>query len=73
VIGLGLTDERLSPSHSWRHRFKTMSIDIANAITGHHRKTVAEIRDLLVLVAEEQLQQDLQLDASKNLANSLPF
>ncbi|WP_091680799.1 hypothetical protein [Methylocapsa palsarum] len=23
VRGLGLTDERLSPSHSWRHRFKT--------------------------------------------------
>ncbi len=48
-------------------------IDIANAITGHHRKTVADIRDLLALVAEERLQQDLQLNASKNLANSLPF
>jgi integrase len=24
VRGLGLTDERLSPSHSWRHRFKTL-------------------------------------------------
>jgi integrase len=48
VRGLGLTDKRLSPSHSWRHRFKTMSrrhevmADIANAITGHHRKTVAD-------------------------------
>ena len=48
VRRLGLTDKRLSPSHSWRHRFKTMSrrhelmIDIANAITGHHRKTVAD-------------------------------
>jgi integrase len=48
VRGLGLTDERLSPNHSWRHRFKTLcrrhglAIDIANAITGHLRKTVAD-------------------------------
>jgi len=48
VRGLGLTDERISPSHSWRHRFETMSRrhqlmpDIANAITGHYRKTVAD-------------------------------
>ena len=48
VRGLGLTDERLSPSHSWRHRFKTLgrqlglAPDIVNAITGHHRKTVAD-------------------------------
>ena len=48
VRGLGLTDKRISPSHSWRHRFKTLSRrhelmpDIANAITGHHRKTVAD-------------------------------
>ena len=48
VRGLGLDDERLSPSHSWRHRFKTLgrqfglAPDIVNAITGHHRKTVAD-------------------------------
>jgi integrase len=48
VRALGLTDERLSPSHSWRHRFKTLGRrhglmpDIVNAITGHHRKTVAD-------------------------------
>jgi len=48
VRGLGLEDERLSPSHSWRHRFKTLgrqfglAPDIVNAITGHHRKTVAD-------------------------------
>jgi integrase len=48
VRGLGLTDERLSPSHSWRHLFKTLgrkfnlAPDIVNAITGHHRKTVAD-------------------------------
>jgi hypothetical protein len=48
VRGLGLTDERLSPSRSWRHRFKTLgrqfnlAPDIVNAITGYHRKTVAD-------------------------------
>jgi hypothetical protein len=48
VRGLGLEDERLFPSHSWRHRFKTLgrqfglAPDIVNAITGHHRKTVAD-------------------------------
>jgi integrase len=48
VRGLGLTDIRISPSHSWRHRFKTLGrwhglmLDIINAITGHHRKTVAD-------------------------------
>ncbi len=48
VRHLGLTDKRISPSHSWRHRFKTLSrrhelmADIVNAITGHHRKTVAD-------------------------------
>ena len=45
---LGLTDERLSPSHSWRHRFKTLGrqhglpTDIVNSITGHHKKDVAD-------------------------------
>jgi integrase len=48
VRGLGLTDERLSPSHSWRHRFKTLgrqfglAPDIVNAMMGHHRKTGAD-------------------------------
>ena len=48
VRRLGLNDKRISPSHSWRHRFKTLGrrhelmSDIANAITGHHRKTVAD-------------------------------
>jgi len=37
-----------SPNHSWRHRLKTLcrrhglAIDLANAITGHLRKTVAD-------------------------------
>jgi len=45
---LGLTDPRLSPSHSWRHRFRTLgrryglAPDILDAITGHQRKTVAD-------------------------------
>ncbi len=48
VRRLGLTDARISPSHSWRHRFKTLGRrhglmpDIVNAMTGHHRKTVAD-------------------------------
>jgi len=48
VRGLGISDVRISPNHSWRHRFKTLGrryglmTDIINAITGHHRKTVAD-------------------------------
>jgi integrase len=48
VRGLGLVDPRLSPSHSWRHRLKTLgrrhglALDLVNAITGHGRKTVAD-------------------------------
>jgi integrase len=45
VRQLGLTDTRLSPSHSWRHRIKTLgrkfalAPDILNAITGHSAKS----------------------------------
>jgi integrase len=45
VRHLGLTDPRLSPSHSWRHRIKTsgrrygLAPDILNAITGHAAKS----------------------------------
>jgi integrase len=48
VRAIGITDQRISPSHSWRHRFKTLGrrhglmTDIVNAMTGHHRKTVAD-------------------------------
>jgi integrase len=48
VRSLGLTDSRVSPNHSWRHRLKTMgrryglAPDIVDAITGHRRKTVAD-------------------------------
>ncbi len=48
VRDLGLTDKRLAPSHSWRHRMKTlgrrlkMAPDIVNAITGHGTRTVAD-------------------------------
>jgi integrase len=48
VRSLGLTDPRLSPSHSWRHRLRTLgrryglAPDILDAITGHKRKTVAD-------------------------------
>jgi hypothetical protein len=45
VRQLGLTDTRLSPSHSWRHRIKTsgrkfsLAPDILNAITGHSARS----------------------------------
>ncbi len=45
---LGLTDPRLSPSQSWRHRLRTLgrryglALDILDAITGHQRKMVAD-------------------------------
>ena len=48
VRGLGLTDTRLQPNHSWRHRMKTLgrrcgiATDIVNAITGHGRRSVAD-------------------------------
>ena len=48
VRSLGLTDPRLSPSHSWRHRLRTLgrryglAPDILDAIMGHQRKTVAD-------------------------------
>jgi integrase len=39
---LGLTDKRLAPNHSWRHRFESehralkIRDDVTDAITGHH-------------------------------------
>ena len=42
---LGITDVRVGPNHSWRHRFKTLcrqhgvSLDVADALTGHGRKS----------------------------------
>jgi integrase len=48
VRDLGLKDPRLSPSHSWRHRIKTLgrkyglASDLMNAITGHQPETVGD-------------------------------
>jgi integrase len=48
VRSLGLTDDRISPNHSWRHRLKTLgrqhelAPDIVNAITGHGKRSVAD-------------------------------
>ena len=48
VRSLGLTDVRLSPVHSWRHRFKTsgrrhgVAPDMLDVITGHAARTVAD-------------------------------
>lgn len=48
VRSLGLTDTRLSPNHSWRHRLKTLARryglapDIVNALTGHNPESVGD-------------------------------
>ena len=48
IRSLGVTDKRISPNHSWRHRLKTLgrrhglAVDILDAMTGHGRKTVAD-------------------------------
>ncbi|MBS0247330.1 MAG: site-specific integrase [Proteobacteria bacterium] len=48
VRDLGITDSRISPNHSWRHRLKTaarrhgLATDIVDAIVGHQRRTVAD-------------------------------
>lgn len=48
VRAVGLNDARLSPSHSWRHRFMTLArrhelkTDITNAITGHVARSTAD-------------------------------
>ncbi len=48
VRGLGIKDGRISPNHSWRHRFKTLArrhglaSDMVDAIVGHRRRTVAD-------------------------------
>ena len=48
VRGLGLTDPRLAPNHSWRHRFKTLARnhglagDLTDAITGHAHRSVGD-------------------------------
>ena len=47
VRSLGIVDKRISPSHSWRHQFKTLCrkygvpLDIADALTGHGKKNVS--------------------------------
>jgi integrase len=48
VRQLGITDPRISPSHSWRHRMKTLgrryglTKDILESMTGHGSKSVAD-------------------------------
>jgi len=48
VRSLGIADPRVSPSHSWRHRLKTLArrhglaSEFVDAIVGHRRKTVAD-------------------------------
>lgn len=48
VRSLGLTDPRLAPNHSWRHRFKTLArnhglaSDLTDAITGHAHRSIGD-------------------------------
>ena len=48
VRSLGITDETISPSHSWRHRFRTvarrnnLSQEIVNAMLGHGARNIGE-------------------------------
>ncbi|MDB5539676.1 MAG: integrase domain protein [Devosia sp.] len=48
VRDLGIDDPRISPSHSWRHRLRTLARrhglarDLVDAITGHERESVAD-------------------------------
>lgn len=48
IRSLGIVDRRISPNHSWRHRFKTLSrryglaSDIVDVIVGHGKKSVGD-------------------------------
>ncbi|HEV2557939.1 MAG TPA: site-specific integrase [Microvirga sp.] len=75
VRGLGLTDGRLSPNHSWRHRFKTLGRrhglagDIVNAITGHSHRSVADLYGEFPIEAKYR---ELLKVPALNLSNSEP-
>jgi hypothetical protein len=48
VRGLGIDDERISPSHSWRHRFKTLGRQFGLApdiVDGHHGSLPRTVAD----------------------------
>ena len=72
VRSLGLTDTRLSPNHSWRHRLKTLARryglapDIVNALTGHNPESVGDrYGEYPVTALDRELRKipALQLDA----------
>lgn len=48
IRSLGISDPRISPNHSWRHRFKTLARlhevrpDIGDALVGHGKRTVGD-------------------------------
>src|SRR5665213_3471399 len=64
VRSLGITDKELSPTHSWRHLFKTIAARaeiadrMSDAITGHAPATVAgryvhpEAKDMAAALAK---------------------
>lgn len=74
VRSLGLTDERLSPSHSWRHRFKTLArrhelrSDTVDAITGHGRRAIGDTYGEHEL---QTMQRELEKIPRLNIGNVL--
>ncbi|KAB0677260.1 site-specific integrase [Aureimonas leprariae] len=72
VRKLGLTDTRLAPNHSWRHRFKTLGrrhdlrLDIVDAMTGHAAKSVGNaygVYPMAAMLRELEKIPTLTLDA----------
>lgn len=64
VRSLGIADPRISPSHSWRHRFKTLSrrhalsSDIVDVIVGHGKKSVGDTYgDFPVAVLKREIEK----------------
>jgi integrase len=64
VRGLGITDTRVSPNHSWRHRMKTLACvyefrrDIEDALVGHAPDNVGdEYGEFQVLALKRELEK----------------
>ncbi|SCY47093.1 site-specific integrase [Microvirga guangxiensis] len=75
VRSLDLKDTRISPNHSWRHRFKTLgrrhglAPDIVDALVGHQRRTVGDGYGefpVEALLRELKKVPELKLDSSSD-------
>ena len=58
VRQLGITDTRISPSHSWRHRIKTMGrrYDLAKDILEAIEKLSREVQSLRMELASREVE-----------------